>query len=128
VAPGSPVWARVELVWHIDVQISIGPVRGRPDCVVGNSAWLQRLDGALGGPLLSDREDSSAHTRSRLPRCGHRVDTAGAPASGWNLRGAWRSVQVMFDGPKKDLPPGAFDMTKPLYLVVIGALLLSLAS
>ncbi|NIK55991.1 hypothetical protein [Kribbella shirazensis] len=45
-------------------------------------------------------------------------------ASGWNLRGAWRSVQVMFDGPKKDLPPGAFDMAKPLYLVAIGVWLL----
>jgi hypothetical protein len=52
----------------------------------------------------------------------------GLRASGWNLRGAWRSVQVMFDGPKKDLPPGAFDMAKPLYLVAIGVSLLSLAS
>ncbi|MGW5188431.1 hypothetical protein ACWEOO_04190 [Kribbella sp. NPDC004138] len=52
----------------------------------------------------------------------------GLRASGWNLRGAWRSVQVMFDKPKKDLPPGAFDMTKPLYVAAIGVLLLSLAS
>ena len=52
----------------------------------------------------------------------------GLRASRWNLRGAWRSVQVMFDGPRKDLPPGAFDMAKPLYLVTIGVSLLSLAS
>ena len=52
----------------------------------------------------------------------------GLRASRWNLRGAWRSVQVMFDRPRKDLPPGAFDMTKPLYLVTIGVSLLSLAS
>jgi hypothetical protein len=52
----------------------------------------------------------------------------GLRVSGWNLRGAWRSVQVMMDGPNKKLPPGAFDMSKPIYLAAIGIWLLSLAS
>ena len=52
----------------------------------------------------------------------------GLRISGWDLRGAWRSVQVMMDGPNRKLPTGAFDMSKPIHLAAIGISLLSLAS